>query len=89
MERQCGMKKNNLWLINYNDKTIWWDQGFRNFEDTGCSFAPHSDFDDDAGNYGNENPSTVHDEAGPSIQQPYEEIHRSKEEKRRFQIIKC
>ncbi|XP_039119353.1 uncharacterized protein LOC120255636 [Dioscorea cayenensis subsp. rotundata] len=54
-------------------QTNWWDQGFRNFEDTGCSFAAHSDFDDDASNYCHENPSVLHDEAGPSIQEPRED----------------
>ncbi|XP_039146743.1 uncharacterized protein LOC120283984 [Dioscorea cayenensis subsp. rotundata] len=54
-------------------QTNWWDQGFRNFEDTGCSFAAHSNFDDDASNYCHENPSVLHDEAGPSIQEPRED----------------
>ncbi|XP_039118852.1 uncharacterized protein LOC120254942 [Dioscorea cayenensis subsp. rotundata] len=54
-------------------QTNWWDQGFRNFEDTGCSFAAHSDFDDDASNYYHENPYVLHDEAGPSIQEPRED----------------
>ena len=30
-------------------------------------------FDDDAGNYGFEKSSVVHDEAGPSVQPPHEE----------------
>ena len=53
------------------EHTTWWDQGFRDFEDTTPSFIPHSGIDVGASDCGCENPSLVHDEADPSVQPPH------------------
>ena len=50
------------------EQTNWWGQGFRGFEDIAHSFVLYSGIDDDASNYGYENPSIVHDEAGLRVQ---------------------